>query len=132
MNNLFLIFVLSCLITVVLDKFLQPHQQADNLNKNFVINTLIRGCARWASASLQDKSPLVAVLHANYASGYLWALRDVFSDKDIQRFANVDIIQFQKHITDVQDKATKLLIGVCPQYTLNIDRYLGKIAGENT
>jgi hypothetical protein len=102
----------------------------NNADKDFVINTIVRGCARWASASLQDKSPLVAVLHANYAAGYLWALRDVFSDKDIQRSANVDIIKFQKRITDVQDKATKLMVSVCPKYRTDIDEYLGRIGGE--
>lgn len=103
----------------------------DSCDKKFVISTLVRGCARWASASLQDKSPLVAVLHANYASGYLWALRDIFSDTEIKRSTGIDIIEFQKRITDTQDIATKKLITVCPEYTKDIDKYLGRIAGES-
>lgn len=99
-------------------------------DRDFVINTIIRGCARWAAASLQDKSPLVAVLHANYASGYLWALRDTFSDQDIKSSSGIDIIQFQKRITDIQDIATKRIISVCPKYASDIDPYLGKIGGE--
>lgn len=96
-----------------------------------IINTIVRGCARWAAASLQDKSPIVAVLHANYAAGYLWALRDAFSDTEIKRSSNIDIINFQKKITDVQDRATQILIKTCPQYASNIDVYLGKIGGEH-
>lgn len=94
------------------------------------INTIIRGCARWAAASLQDKSPLIAVLHANYASGYLWALRDTFSDEEIKRSSGVNIIEFQKRITNIQDIATKRMISVCPKYASHIDTYLGKIGGE--
>lgn len=97
---------------------------------NTLINTIIRGCARWAAASLQDKSPLIAVLHANYASGYLWALRDTFSDEEIKRSSGVNIIEFQKRITDIQDIATKQMISVCPKYASHIDTYLGKIGGE--
>lgn len=128
MNNLFLILLVMIMIGLLWDNFVKNKC----LDKDFIINTIVRGCARWASASLQDKSPLVAVLHANYASGYLWALRDVFSDKDIKDSTGINIIQFQKRITDVQDKATKLMVSVCPKYTTDIDEYLGKIAGEYT
>ena len=95
-----------------------------------VINTIFRG--KWAVASLQDTSPLVAILHANYAAAYLWALRDVFSDIDIQKTMDIDIIKYQKKIIDVQDRATQMLIKACPQYASNIDIYLGKISKEYT
>jgi hypothetical protein len=99
-------------------------------NTNTIINTILRGSARWAAASLQDKSPIVAVLHANYAAGYLWALKDSFSDIDIQRATGIDVVKFQKKIIDVQDKSTQMLVKVCPQFASNIDIYLGKIAKE--
>jgi len=95
-----------------------------------IINTILRGSARWAAASLQDKSPIVAVLHANYAAGYLWALKDSFSDIDIQRATGINIITFQKKIIDVQDQSTQFLVKSCPQYASHIDTYLGKIAKE--
>lgn len=101
------------------------------LEKNRYINTIVRGCARWAAASLQDKSPIVSVLHGNYAAGYLWALRDVFSDIEIMNASGIDIIKFQKKITDVQDRATQILIKTCPQYASDIDIYLGRIGGEH-
>lgn len=99
-------------------------------NTNTIINTILRGSARWAAASLQDNSPIVAVLHANYAAGYLWALKDSFSDIDIQRATGIDVVKFQKKIIDVQDKSTQMLVKVCPQFASNIDIYLGKIAKE--
>ena len=99
-------------------------------NTNTIINTILRGSARWAAASLQDNSPIFAVLHANYAAGYLWALKDSFSDIDIQRATGIDVVKFQKKIIDVQDKSTQMLVKVCPQFASNIDIYLGKIAKE--
>ena len=46
----------------------------NQLSKN--INTLIRQAARWSVAAQQDESPIIALLHANYGAGYLWALKD--------------------------------------------------------
>jgi hypothetical protein len=60
----------------------------------------------------------------------LWALRDTFSDEEIKRSSGVNIIEFQKRITDIQDIATKQMISVCPKYASHIDTYLGKIGGE--
>ena len=90
MNYIIIIlFVISIFFVII--KTQQP-------NTNIIINTILRGSARWAAASLQDKSPIVAVLHANYAAGYLWALKDSFSDIDIQRATGIDVIKFQKKI----------------------------------
>ena len=122
MNYIIIILFVISIFFVIL-KSQQP-------NTNIIINTLLRGSARWAAASLQDKSPIVAVLHANYATGYLWALKDSFSDIDIQRATGIDIITFQKKIVDVQDKSTQVLVKACPQFASNIDIYLGKIAKE--
>lgn len=122
MNYIIIILFVISIFFVILKKQ-QP-------NTNTIINTILRGSARWAAASLQDKSPIVAVLHANYAAGYLWALRDSFSDIDIQRATGIDIIKFQKKIIDVQDKSTQNLVKNCPQFASNIDTYLGKIAKE--
>jgi hypothetical protein len=132
MQKAFIILILLIMtFVIIVYKNIVYKKNLECYDKNFVITTLVRGCARWASASLQDNSPLVAVLHANYASGYLWALRDVFSDTEIKNASGINIIQFQKHITDTQDTATKKLIHACPQYTKDIDKYLGKIAGES-
>lgn len=95
-----------------------------------VIEVMVRSCSRWAVASLQDRSPLIAVLHANYAAGYLWALQDCFTDDQIHNATGIDIIKFQKRITTVQDIATRGLVSVCPDYASDLDNYLSKISGE--
>ena len=58
--------------------------------------TLIRQAARWAAAAQQDKSPMIALLHANYGAGYLWALKDIASDQDIYNNTGIDVLQLKK------------------------------------
>ncbi len=105
-----------------------------NIGKNEfkikTIKTLVRQCSRWAVAAQQDTSPMVALLHANYATGYLWALRDIATDKDIQSIASINILEFQKQITDVQDKCTKLVSKTCPKFIGDVDKLLLKVAGD--
>ena len=50
------------------------------------IRTLLRQSARWALASQQDKSPLIALLHANYGAGYLSLNKS--DNNRINRFIN--------------------------------------------
>jgi hypothetical protein len=103
----------------------------DTLKIDQVIEVMVRSCSRWAVASLQDRSPLIAVLHANYAAGYLWALQDCFTDDQIHNATGIDIIKFQKSITRVQDISTRRLVSVCPGYASDLDSYLSKISGES-
>ena len=49
-----------------------------------IIKVLTRQAARWSTAAKQDKNSMVAVLHANYGAGYLWALKDIASSEQIK------------------------------------------------
>lgn len=95
------------------------------------IQKLVRQTARWATAAQQDSSPLIALLHANYATGYLWALKDVASEKDINRVAGINLRQFEEHILNVQDSTTKKVLKACPEFAGDVDLYLSSIAGES-
>jgi uncharacterized protein (UPF0333 family) len=94
------------------------------------IKTILRGSSRFSLASLQDKSPLIALLHANYGTGYFWALRDAFTDKEIYDTTGLNIQEYQKKITDIQDSITKNIIKLCPNFASELDLNLAKIAGE--
>ena len=94
------------------------------------IKTLLRQCSRWAVAAEQDESPLISLLHANYAAGYLWALKDIATEEEIKSVSSVDIQEFEKKITDVQDKSTKAVTAVCPDFIGNSDPYLLQLAGD--
>ena len=99
-------------------------------NSMSIIKTLVRGAARWSTASLQDKSPLIAVLHANYGAGYLWALRDAFTDTEIQRVTGINVKAFMDQIVSVQDTATKRMIQLCPNYASELNVQLATIGAE--
>jgi hypothetical protein len=80
------------------------------------ILTLLRQTSRWAIASEQDESPLIAVLHANYAVGYLSALKEIATDMDIEQTTGIDILNFQKRIYTIQDQATRKATKECPTF----------------
>lgn len=97
--------------------------------KERIIKTLTRQAARWSTAAKQDTNPLISVLHANYGAGYLWALKDIFTDIDIENSMNIDILRFRDEIVSVQDTANLNLINSCDNL-INSSDYLSKIAGE--
>lgn len=78
-----------------------------------VIETLYRQSARWAIASVQDDSELIRNLHANYATGYLWALKDIISTEEFERITGEDFQNFEEKIVTIQDKAAKMLVYKC-------------------
>jgi hypothetical protein len=95
----------------------------------FIINKLVRQSARWATAAKQDKNSMIAVLHANYGAGYLWALKDIAKTEDIEEATGIDILKFEAEIVNTQDTATKYMAKLCPEYAPE-PSYLTKIAGE--
>ena len=99
-------------------------------DKNKLIKKLLRQSSRWAVAAHQDKSPIISLLHANYAPGYLWSLKDIASDIEIQNATNIDIINFTEKIVDIQDKSTKKVSHACPQFLDDIDKELAKLGGD--
>lgn len=94
------------------------------------VRAILRGSSRFALASLQDKSPLIALLHANYATGYFWALKDSFTDQQIYEITGLNILEYQNKITDIQDSITKKILNLCPNFSNELDLNLAKTAGE--
>jgi putative exporter of polyketide antibiotics len=75
-----------------------------------LIRTLYRQSARYAVASIQDDAEVIQMLHANYAMGYLLALKDVASTEDFKRATGEDLISFERKIAQIQDAATTRII----------------------
>ena len=65
---------------------------------NKVINVLVRQASRWATAAKQDKNSMIAVLHANYGAGYLWALKDIATTEQIKAATGIDMLKFEREI----------------------------------
>ena len=122
-----LLLVLLLLVTFLVLVFFNRR----GCNKADIIRALLRQSARWATASRQDQSPLIAVLHANYGAGYLWALQDIATAQEIESVGIIDdLTEFRDEILRTQDWATRKAIEVCPQYAPELGGVLGKIGGE--
>ena len=102
-----------------------------NLDKKEIenIKTLVRQSARWTVASEQDKNPLIAILHANYGAGYLWALSDIYYPEEIEAATGVNYRYLKKKVSECQDKAVKKLAAACPNFAPK-KSFLMEIAGE--
>jgi hypothetical protein len=90
------------------------------------VKILYRQCARWALASTQDESEMIANLHANYAMGYLMAIKDIVSCKEFQKITKQDLYAFEDRIVKVQDMAAKKLVQTCPDLDFSKDEILMK------
>ena len=77
------------------------------------VYTLYRQSARYALAADQDKEEIIRVLHANYATGYLWALKDIITGEDFKRITGEDLLDFENKIVHIQDKSTVMLLEKC-------------------
>lgn len=113
----FLMFVL-----LFLNRIVQHPKKTHQTDK--IIQTLYRQSSRYAVASHQDKSPLIALLHANYAAGYLWAMKDIVSSQDFEKATGKNLLDFERNITAIQDKATQKIITQCPVVLEHIPRHL--------
>ncbi|AET84955.1 hypothetical protein FK873_gp183 [Micromonas pusilla virus SP1] len=94
------------------------------------IEKLVRQSARYATAAQQDKSPVIAVLHANYAAAYLYALKDIATESQIHNATGINVKKFKEHVLNVQDMVTKKTTESCPEFAGNVDIYLAEIGGE--
>lgn len=120
--------IIIILILILFFTHLYMNHRTSNIDN--VIKTLVRQASRWSIASEQDESPLIALLHANYGAGYLWALKDISTDSQIKSTTGIDTKTFEKRITSIQDKATKRVSQICPQFIGEVNPYLANIAGN--
>ena len=116
------------LIAAVFVLFLMMQNKTRGMNKS--IEKLVRQSARYATAAQQDASPVIAVLHANYAAAYLYALKDIATDSQIHNATGVDVKKFKEHVTNVQDMVTRKTSEKCPEFVGEVDVYLAQIGGE--
>lgn len=98
------------------------------MNKS--IEKLVRQSARYAVAAQQDASPVIAILHANYAAAYFYALGDIASESQIHNATGIDVKKFKEHITNVQDMVTRKTAEKCQDFVGDVDVYLAQIGGE--
>lgn len=93
------------------------------------ILTLARQSARYATAADQDENPMIAVLHANYGTGYLWALGDIGGREEFEKATGLNYTKFRDEVVAAQERATKKAILACPKFAPK-STYLTAVAGE--
>lgn len=116
------------LIAVIFVLYLMMKNKTRGMNK--AIEKLVRQSARYAVAAQQDESPVIAILHANYATGYFYALKEFASESQIHNATGIDVKKFKEHITNVQDMVTRKTSEKCPEFVGEVDVYLAQIGGE--
>jgi hypothetical protein len=116
------------LIAVIFVLYLMMQNKTRGMN--MAIEKLVRQSARYAVAAQQDASPVIAILHANYAAAYFYALKDIASESQIHNATGIDVKKFKEHITNVQDMVTRKTSEKCPDFVGEVDIYLAQIGGE--
>lgn len=94
-----------------------------------VIKTLVRQAARWSTAARQDENSMIAVIHAYYGAGYLWALQDIATVDEIEKASGIKWKRFKEEITATQDVVTKKMAHLCPKWAPK-KTYLSVVGGE--
>lgn len=122
-----LIITILLIVSII---YIYYRYRTETSEKGRIINNILRQSSRWAVASQQDLSPLIRLLHANYAAGYLWALRDTFTDSEIEEYSGIDIIEYRDKIISIQDSSTRAVTAKCPEFIGDGDESLFKIAGD--
>ena len=116
------------LLGVIFVLYLMMKNKTRGMNKS--IEKLVRQSARYAVAAQQDESPVIAILHANYAAAYFYALKDIASESQIHNATGIDVKKFKEHVTNVQDMVTRKTSEKCPEFVGEVDIYLDQIGGE--
>ena len=113
METVLILFLVLVLVFVVFrpDKSLRD---LDRVPLDKQIRILYRQTARYAVASVQDDSPVVKSLHANYAMGYLMALKDLATTDEFAKATGDNLLSFERKIAGIQDASTVNLVGDCP------------------
>ena len=113
---------LLILLLVLVLVFIVFNPVSSDSNKQ--IRILYRQTARYAVASLQDESPVIKTLHANYAMGYLMALKDLATTEQFSRATGDNLLSFERKIAAIQDASTVNLVGDCPDLIPDVDPVL--------
>ena len=115
MEAVLILFLLLVLVFVVVFR----DSSSDPLDKQ--IRILYRQTARYAVASLQDDSAVIKSLHANYAMGYLMALKDLATTEEFAKATGDNLLSFERKIAGIQDASTVNLVGDCPDLIPDAD-----------
>ena len=99
--------VIALLVLIVLWLVYERRRPSSRASQ---IQVLYRQAARYAVAASQDAEPVIAVLHANYAMGYLLAIKDLATADEFLSATGKGLLEFEREIASVQDSVTLGLV----------------------
>ncbi len=123
-----LLLLLSILYLNISDVYKSDKSDISELNKSN-IKKLIRQTARWATAADQDTNAYIANLHATYAMGYLMAIREIYTDEEIEKYTGINVKKFEFEINNIMNNAIKELSRICPEGRPK-NRFLASLSNE--
>jgi hypothetical protein len=85
-----------------------------NLTNKDIAKKLIKKAASLSVISTQNFDPVTSVQKANYAIGYLDALRDIMSDSEIKNLVNIDLNKFTDELVKIQSHNIMNMTDKCP------------------
>lgn len=101
------VLVVFVILIVVVSKVTDSGRMDSNGDQ---IQSLLRDTKRYYDLATQDKDPIVAYAHANYAWMTIRILKQMYSDSDISRVENPQIVKRWLIETDsLQDQLSKRL-----------------------
>jgi hypothetical protein len=111
-----------------------PLHHSDNLylpNKTNeqLVKKLLKKSAQLSVESTQDSDPIVSVQKANYAIGYLDAIRDIMPEQEIVSLTGVDMVKFTTELNRIQSNNLTNLSNKCAGVSSD-NKYLLKIATQ--
>jgi hypothetical protein len=102
------------LIVLYSDRLSSKYDKINERKK--IVKILARQSARWSIAAENDNNPMIAVLHSNYGAAYLWAISDIITSSEFEKYTGQDYLKFKNKITEIQDIATKRMSKICPEW----------------
>ena len=117
--------IASCIVIIVLLYYIFFKRNSTEVT---TIKNLFKKSAKFAINAQQDTTPFLAVMHANYAHGYLQAIKELATEKQLKVITGIDIEKFEEHILSVQESVTQKVIQKCPEFAGNVDIYLTAIS----
>jgi hypothetical protein len=123
-----LLFIILLIIVIIVLYNTNKKESFAVENKDEIIKTLIRQASRYGAAAEQDNSPMIAVLHANYAVGYADALLDIATSEEISKYVNPK--EWKNKLLKIQDNSVKKVTSICPQYASGIDAELSALGSS--
>jgi hypothetical protein len=108
-----LIVIVLVVVLAALSKWSEGTSFSRPLMKK--IKSMIAQAVRFNSLAQQDTSPLMQLIHCNYALANAQMTRSLFSDQEIEQVTGIEIHELINYLDECQAFAVKNISNQCPK-----------------